>query len=441
MNNQSNSRSNDDSKDLEDNTRRTDEENDKDDGAAEDRPQFRSTAMAVMQPSGPFAGPRAPSFSPGQPLSGGFHNSNFDNLRFDAGDKIGRGALRNNLNIGVPRSPSKSSSWTVTSLAPVPADYSLQRGHREVNGEPHVVSARISECLRSRSIQAEYSQEKALATCRTADNVHIRIRLFSGKDDGTVIVHVHRMKGCGFSFRDDCSAILDAAQDIVVDPVKDHVSFAIPSSIKKSKPLDIKYLEQSVADCATHLQSDKRELQVFALQHILAMTDPIKSSESTSTQVSQIIMMNPEGVRKSLAILLITGSLNEETSERYNDSESAQEMKSLGLGILSNIMMALSKDRTLDLVMQGEAESAFFTNELMPALLRDVRNFEMCPHCSSLAARSLSVLFKHSSTARKRCMSVEGNLIALENAVEYGAKSHASLHHEAENAMLNVRKY
>jgi len=439
MNNpNNNNRSKDVTKDVED-TRRSDEENDKDDGA-QDRPQFRSTAMAVMRPSDPFASPNVPSFSPGQPLSGGFHNNFLDS----ADMKIGGGAPSNILNMDALLSPDKSSSWKVTNLTSVPTDYFLKRGYRQFKAtDPSVVSGRISDCLRSRSIHAEYAQDKAQAMCQTLDNVHIRIRLFAGKDD-TVIVHVHRMKGCGFSFRDDCSAILDAAQDIAVDRVQqgDPRSFIIPPSIKKdSKPLDTKVLEQSVADCAAHLQSNLRELQVFALEHIAAMTDPTKSSESTSTQASQIIMMNPEGVRKSLAIILITGSLNDEASERYNDTENAQEMKSLGLVILSNIMMALSKDGTLDLVMKGEAESIFFTNDLMPALLRDVRNFEMCPHCSSLAAKSLSVLFKHSSTARKRCKSVDGNVDALMNAVEYGARSHASLQQEAANAILNVSKY
>lgn len=439
---------------MEDTRRRSDEENDKDDEAtAEDRPQFRSTAMAVMRPSDPFS---APSFSPGQPYSSAFHNNNNDDYLRMADLRIGnRGAPSNILNRNVPRSPDKSSStWKVTSLTSVPTDYTLKRGYRQVQGQPQVVSGRISDCLRSRSIHAEYAQDKALATCQTADNVHIRIRLFTGKDDGTVLVHVHRMKGCGFSFREDCSAILDAAQDVKVGNrgLPDPSAFTIPPSIlqKDSKPLDIAFLKQSVADCAAHLQPtnkqhNKRELQVFALEHIAAMTDPTKSSQSTSKAVSQIIMMNPEGVRKSLAILLITGSLTDETSEktseRYNDTAHAQEMKSLGLAILSNIMMALSKDGTLDHVMQGEAENAFFTNDLMPALLRDVRNYELCPHCSSLAAKSLSVLFQHSSMARKRCKNVDGNLAALMNAVEYGARSHASLHQEATNAILNVGKH
>jgi len=440
-NQRNNNRSKDVTKDVEDTRRRSDEENDKDDEAtAEDRPQFRSTAMAVMRPSDPFS---APSFSPGQPFSSAFHNnSNNNDLR------IGGGGAPSNILNNVPRSPDKSSStWKVTSLTSVPTDYTLKRGYRQVQGQPQVVSSRISDCLRSRSIHAEYAQDKALATCQTADNVHIRIRLFAGKDDGTVLVHVHRMKGCGFSFREDCSAILDAAQDVKVGNTNrglpDPSAFTIPPSIlqKDSKPLDSTFLEQSVADCATHLQSNKRELQVFALEHIAAMTDATKSSQSTSKTVSQIIMMNPEGVRKSLAILLITGSLTDETSERYNDTAHAQEMKSLGLAILSNIMMALSKDGTLDLVMRGDAENTFFTNELMPALLRDVRNYEVCPHCSSLAAKSLSVLFQHSSMARKRCKNVDGNLAALMNAVEYGARSHASLQQEAANAILNVSKH
>jgi len=318
--------------------------------------------------------------------------------------------------------------------------YSLKRGFRQVKGASHEVSARISECLRTRSIQAEYdvNHTAAEAVCTTKNGVHFNIRLFAG-DKGTVIVHVHRMQGCGFSFRDDCSAILDAAENVVRDRVEDR-SF-IPPSIRDSKPLESKVLEESVANSAIHLESEKREMQVFALQHIAGMTDPKTSSETTASEVSKIIMKNPEGVRKSLAILLINGSLNDQTSERYSDKQSTQEMRNLGLTILSNIMMAISRDGVLDYILQGKAESAFFTNDLMPTLLNDVRDFEIHPHSACLAAKSLSILFKHSSSARKRCINIDGCLAILENAVKYGAKKHASLQEEAANAILNVEKF
>merc|ERR1712038_925275 len=130
-----------------------------DEATAEDRPQFRSTAMAVMRPLDPFS---APSFSPGlQPFSSAFHNSSNNDLR------IGGGGAPSNILNNVPRSPDKSSStWKVTRLTSVPTDYTLKRGYRQVQGQPQVVSSRISDCLRSRSIHAEYAQDKALATCR-----------------------------------------------------------------------------------------------------------------------------------------------------------------------------------------------------------------------------------------------------------------------------------
>lgn len=247
------------------------------------------------------------------------------------------------------------------------------------------------------------------------------------------------MMGCGFSFREDYFAILDAAEDIDTDLCEDR-SF-IPPSIKEVKPLDTKILEEAVSNSDTHLQSGNRELQVFALQHIAAMTDPTKSSETTSLEVSKIIMKNPEGVRRSLAILLINGSLNEKTSERYSDKENTQLMKNIGLTILANIMTAISKDGTLDHVIKGQAESNFFTDDLMPALFMEVKDCEFDPHNAYLAAKSLSILFKHSSTARTRCKSVDGCLTLLEAAVKYGARSHASLQEEAANAILNVYKY
>merc|ERR1712024_188286 len=98
--------------------------------------------------------------------------------------------------------------------------------------------------------------------------------------------------------------------------------------------------------------------------------------------------------------------------------------KNVGLTILANIMTSNSKDGTLDLLMRGKEESQFFTNVLMSALFDDVKRYERTPHNASIAAKSLSIMFKHSLSARKRCKNT-GSVRILENALRYGARTHA----------------
>merc|ERR1712045_47119 len=104
------------------------------------------------------------------------------------------------------------------------------------------------------------------------------------------------------------------------------------------------------------------------------------------------------------------------------------------------IMTSNSKDGTLDLLMRGKEESQFFTNVLMSALFDDVKHFEQTPHNACLAANSLSIIFKHSLSARKRCKNT-GSVRILEDAARYGVRTHARLQKEAVDAIRNVYEY
>lgn len=194
-----------------------------------------------------------------------------------------------------------------------------------------------------------------------------------------------------------------------------------------------------------HLQSNHREMQMFALQHLSAITDPKNASEYTATEVSKMIMRKSEGVRESLASLLVNGSLmvdydEKETSERYHETGMEEEIKNLGLKILANMMTSTSNDGTLDLLLRGKEESRFFLDILMPALFNDVKRYEQTPHNATLAAKSLSIIFKHSLSARKRCKNT-GSVRILENAAKYGARAHVRLQKEAVDAIRNVYDY
>merc|ERR1712187_686071 len=113
-------------------------------------------------------------------------------------------------------------------------------------------------------------------------------------------------------------------------------------------------------------------------------------------------------------------------------------MKHLGLTILSNLMTSISQNGMLEYSMtKNPAESNFFTNDLMPALFKDVLQFETCALNASLASKSFAILFFHSSSARNRCRN-SGCVTILENAVKFGKERNARLMEEAANAILNV---
>jgi hypothetical protein len=93
-----------------------------------------------------------------------------------------------------------------------------------------LVAGRITECLRKRSIAAEYDEESATAQCMTVDRVHFSVHLYRGNkisnessmtydyDDifntssPPIIVECQRQSGIVTSFHAACHAVLLAAK-------------------------------------------------------------------------------------------------------------------------------------------------------------------------------------------------------------------------------------
>jgi len=132
--------------------------------------------------------------------------------------------------------------------------------------------------------------------------------------------------------------------------------------------------------------------------------------------------------------------MKKEKSERYDDKEMEEEIRNIGLTILANMIASTSNDGILDLLLKGKEESLFFTNQLMSALFSDIKCFDQTPHNASLAAKSLSLIFKHSLSARKRCKN-SGSVRFLEDAIRYGARAHSYLQKNASDAVKHVYEY
>merc|ERR1712050_611236 len=100
-----------------------------------------------------------------------------------------------------------------------------------------------------------------------------------------------------------------------------------------------------------HLKSERREMQIFALQHIAAMTDSKKSSQETASFACRYILNSQEigNILHDLhdARISNTSETSNDKSERYYDKDVEEEMMNLILTIWDNIMTATSKDKTL----------------------------------------------------------------------------------------------
>ena len=90
------------------------------------------------------------------------------------------------------------------------------------NGSASLISERIQEVIRSRSIAAVYDSRGAKADCITKKNVNFRIRLYRKREDvDTILVELQRREGFHVSYCQDVAAIFDAAEGNVEDPMLD----------------------------------------------------------------------------------------------------------------------------------------------------------------------------------------------------------------------------
>lgn len=85
------------------------------------------------------------------------------------------------------------------------------------DASPSVIAARVSDCLRERSIMTEFDDDTATANAVTANRVRFIIRLYRGGAPNTpfshgVIIDIQRLRGDPITFHHSSRAILSAAQ-------------------------------------------------------------------------------------------------------------------------------------------------------------------------------------------------------------------------------------
>lgn len=113
------------------------------------------------------------------------------------------------------------TNWNVedSSLRPLPPFSLLNPSSSALvyDASPSVIAARVSDCLRDRSIMSEYNDDMATANAMTPNRVHFIIRLYRGGSPNSpfshgVIIELQRLRGDVMTFHQSSRAILSAAQ-------------------------------------------------------------------------------------------------------------------------------------------------------------------------------------------------------------------------------------
>lgn len=320
---------------------------------------------------------------------------------------------------------SKTRKWCVDKAKPKPI-FPLERPVR-IQECARNVSARICDSLRLRSIEVKFNESQAI--CKTNDFLIYTIDLYAGQDNCT-IVEVMRQKGCGFAFRREREAVLNAAKGHGgVVPSKLPFIMQIPDDMLQDYEIPSEQEhEDTLSRAADMLHSSKREVQLFALQNLSSITTADKLNSESAKLMSRLIMESSYDIRD-----IILAVLN--ACIRDKDEISEQILNSC-LNIFSNSMSLLSDGKSLEAILCKKDGNRRFTEIMVQKSIEIVKDCKSA-HNACLALKCLCLLLKNSSTARGT-VDDEARMVVV-NAESYGKQRHYNLEKEAQSTLAALR--
>jgi hypothetical protein len=320
-----------------------------------------------------------------------------------------------------PSAPSGkgSSKWSVIKAEPIPF-FPLERPV-EINEPSWTVSEKVGDSLYHRSVQAEFKDSQAI--CTTSSFVIYSIDLYAGPN-GSTILEIIRRSGCGYAYRKEREAVLNAARGYGGDvPTKLLSVMKIPPDLlAKYEPPTQEEHEDTLNRACDQLHSDQRDVQLFTLQNLSSMTAPEVVNTGSAQLLGKLLMENCSGI-----LDLIVALLNSFVQE---DISSSGKILNSCLTILSNSMTSLSEGKMLETTLKQKCQG--FTDKIIPALVIIVKDCK-CLHNACLALKCLGLLLKNSSEACSR-MSEEIRSIVTD-AQLCGQQRHKKLKEEAESTL------
>lgn len=339
---------------------------------------------------------------------------------------------------------SSSAIWNVKgeTLEQIPLGFQLERTHREIIEDASVVASRITESLRSLSIEAKFDCEKAKVKCKTSDCVGFRIRLYAGGETGQpVVVEVQRRCGSASVFMHSCRAILNAAEGKAF-PVK-NASPLMSMPIGQMKCLQSIVHEESKNDNGSEgaldgvmvmLRSSRSDLNLLGLENLCCLTDPLRTAPTAALRISKCVTIGDVkyDIREEIRVLterdvFASGfDQEQEGADRHVD-----QLRHLALKVFANSLSMCSKDGCL---VAPVKEQKWFGDNLIPSLVDEVKRAPTSACNAHQATCCLHSLASCSDHARRLVVDA-GAVESLKEALEFGEARHALLAMESRQCL------
>lgn len=305
-------------------------------------------------------------------------------------------------------SHSQKFRWSLPVAPTLPEFHPLERTAVFVpHSIPAQVSARISDVLRDRSIQATYDDDKAKASCVTTGGVDFRIRLYRGRNEYKhgIIVEVQRRFGTSINFYSDTKAILDAAEGKT--PLAPPKTESLPKAEEDDFTPNANSSLRMVSKMLSHSGYDA---QYLAMQTLTSLTDPSKVGVTTARSIANELVQPGNDVGHKVAELIL------DPRKEKGDSFG---LRAMALSILANILSVVSGK-----IPEG------LRSELVPVLRQKLTNAENNPRLAHIAAKCCEHLIVTDIG--------EGLMEALESAAQVGNAKHAGLMRQAELCLQKI---
>lgn len=352
------------------------------------------------------------------------------------------------------------------------------------NTAPSMVAIRIAECLRQRSIAAEFDEETITATAMTADRCHFQIQLWKGKVTSTVdfsdgvVVECIRRSGDTMSFHHACRAVLLAAsgESSGQDTRKPHQTNGMefqklerPSLARSRTTTSPVLATPALEQVRDLLRKDRLECQLLGMERLVHLTTPSTCGEEYALMVSKTVLQDESWLYKHIvvsdkeeaAVQKSTLSLPRPTMIQRSDSTSpkskaksniclnemqhASKIRAYALRVLCNALSNLSAakdDNTLSTMLKASS-SMLVQPDFLDAMATDLLGATRPPsvvelttlasiHEAALAVRCLRILGEHSSKV-KNVLQSDTVLDRLEAAKSSGRSTHVVLQEETEH--------
>lgn len=350
---------------------------------------------------------------------------------------------------------NKKFVWELNSVPVLPDNYSVEQTAVFVGDtlDSSVISSRISDVLRSRSIEASYDSVRAKVKCVTGEGVQFNVRLYRSRNDAYdgkgIIVEVQRRFGTSLTFQNDVQAILNGAQGKKMTPS------AIASNTLPCVPLEEEDEDandsgstpttEALATVSKMMSHPGFDSQYLGLQILSSLVDAKKLSSSSTTprDVSEKLFQPNDEVGEKVYEYIVNDNKKKEQEKEPSpslffdddsdeedgdyDDDNSEVLRNLSLSVLSDSLRALggSVPDSLRLGSRG--------SKLRSILLQDIQESEKHPNTAVLSASCMEHFLRDTDILNQADSSKLRE--AFEIAEQVGESKHVNLMRSGRNCL------